>query len=72
MEKKLKHPMMEKIMTIAEVMKEKIGWSSLLVHADANGNIIAFSIGKESNWEESIETTYEAQIEDISVPESTH
>lgn len=60
MDKKETNALMEKILTIADVMKTKIGWTSILVHTDSEDNIIGFSLGKDADWDMHVDKTYEA------------
>lgn len=53
--------LLDKISVIAHNMKKALGWSCLLVHMSADDEIIGFSMGKNTDWENDVELTYEAE-----------
>lgn len=72
MKNKFDNELTRKIVTIADVMKQKLGWSSLLVHTDSEDNIIGFSLGKDADWDMRVEASYEAHAASDDTKEGAH
>lgn len=53
--------LLDKISYLAQNMKKALGWTSLLVHVSADDEIVGFSMGKNREWEDTVDVTYEAE-----------